>query len=233
MSANKKIQAVIFDFNGVLWWDSDLQEAVWMNVSREIRGFPLTREEMAVHMHGRNNRYLLEYLSGKKLSAEEVVKLTEFKESAYRKECLAQGQNFCLSPGAIPLLDFLTAAKISITIATASGLTNLQFFFEHLNLGKWFQFEKIVYDDGTIPGKPAPDLFLKAASNLKAAPENSLVVEDAESGLKAANNAKIGTIVALGPDSVTSNFQKHTNISFTIKDLSELQAYLQKSLAGV
>ena len=38
---------LIFDFNGVLWWDNALQESSWRDWSAELRGTPLSDEEMA------------------------------------------------------------------------------------------------------------------------------------------------------------------------------------------
>lgn len=51
-------------------------------------------------------------------------------------------------------------------MGTAAPYDNVVFFYNQLGLSKWFEFEKMVYNDGTIPGKPAPDVYLKAARNL-------------------------------------------------------------------
>ena len=92
-------KGIIFDFNGVLWWDNHLQEQSWRDFSAKVRGTPLSDEEMAVHMHGRNNQYLQEYLAGRPVTGQELVQLIEEKETAYRQLCLAQGADFKLSPG--------------------------------------------------------------------------------------------------------------------------------------
>ena len=54
-------------------------------------------------------------------------------------------------------------------------------------------------EPGPIPGKPEPDIFLHAAKKIAVAPENCLVIEDAYSGLCAANRANIGMIIAIDP----------------------------------
>lgn len=69
----------------------------------------------------------------------------------------------------------------------------------HLHLGCWFDAGLTVYDDGSRPGKPAPDIYLQAARNLGLAPAQCVVVEDSRSGIEAAHAAGIGHIVALGP----------------------------------
>lgn len=192
-------QGIIFDFNGVLWWDSPLQERSWREFSAAVRGTPFSAEEIAVHVHGRNNRHTLEYLTGRALSTDEVARLTAEKEARYRQLCLALGADFRLSPGAEALLDSLVVHRIPHTIATASGRGNLDFFIACLHLERWFDPAQLVYDDGTRPGKPAPDIYLQAARWLGLAPEQCVVVEDSRSGLAAARAAGIGHLIALGP----------------------------------
>jgi beta-phosphoglucomutase len=194
-----RLKGLIFDFNGVLWWDGPLQEQSWVEFSTEIRGVLLSAEEMAVHVHGRNNRHTLEYLVGRAIEENEVEQLSEQKERVYRGLCLAQGPDFRLSPGAVELLDDLVAHNICHTIATASGWANVDFFVKHLHLERWFDVERIVYDDGSGPGKPAPDIYVRAARSLGLDPAQCVVVEDSRSGIQAAHRARIGYIVALGP----------------------------------
>ena len=193
------MEAVIFDFNGVLWWDGHLQDKAWKAYSKELRGWPLSDEEMAVHVHGRNNRHTLQYLLREEVTGSRLEKLSEEKESVYRDLCLDQSVNFKLSPGAVELLDFLVQQHISRTIATASARPNVDFFVQHLELARWFDLNKIVFDDGQKAGKPAPDFFLQAASLLDRDPELCIVIEDSRSGIEAARSARVGVIIALGP----------------------------------
>jgi beta-phosphoglucomutase-like phosphatase (HAD superfamily) len=212
-------QGLIFDFNGVLWWDNHLQEQSWRQFSAAMRGTPLSDEEMAVHVHGRTNSHTLGYLAGRSLSAGEVEELGEQKESLYRQLCLDLGAAFQLSPGAADLLDWLVAQGIPRTIATASGKRNLDFFVDHLHLDRWFDVPAIVYDDGSRPGKPAPDLYLQAAANLDLAPAQCIVVEDSHSGIQAAHAAGIGYIVALGPASTHSQLAQLEGVREVIDSL--------------
>lgn len=193
----QRFSGVIFDFNGVLWWDNTLQETAWRDFSAALRGYPLSDLEMAEHVHGRNNRYTLGYLSGREISDVEADRLSEQKEDVYRRLCLEQGDRFRLSPGADALLDFLVANGIPHTIATASGKSNVAFFIEQLHLDRWFDRALIVYDDGTLAGKPAPDFYLAAAARLGLEPGACIVIEDSLSGIRAAQAAGIGRVFAL------------------------------------
>jgi alpha,alpha-trehalose phosphorylase len=48
-----------------------------------------------------------------------------------------------------------------------------------------------------LPGKPAPDAFLKAAQNLGTAPARTVVVEDAISGVQSARAGKFGLVIGV------------------------------------
>ena len=219
---------IIFDFNGVLWWDTHLQQQAWAQFASEVRGAPFSLEELAVQVHGRNNRHTLEYLYGRKLSADEIGQLTQKKETLYRRLCLDQGTEFRLSPGAINLLDFLVAHSVPHTIATASEKYNVDFFIHQLGLANWFDISALVFDDGRLPGKPAPDIYLLAAKRLRLAPARCIVVEDSRSGILAAHAAGIGLVVALGPDATHAELAKLPGVGLVVASLADLPKGLLK-----
>ena len=190
---------VIFDFNGVLLWDGALHERAWQTFARRLRGRPWSGEEMARYLHGRHNRDILSYLLGRPASEEETERLGEEKEVIYRALCLEMGAEFRLSPGAESLLDFLAERGLPRAIATSSGPGNIDFYAAHLDLARWFDPRLIVGDDGTRPGKPAPDIYLEAARRLGLPPAHCIVVEDSRSGIAAARAAAAGCVVGLGP----------------------------------
>lgn len=216
-----RMKGIIFDFNGVLWWDTELQEHAWSDMAATLRGLPLSDDEIAVHVHGRTNRHTLKYLMGRTVQGDELTQLTQHKERIYRQLCLDQGAAFTLSPGATDLLDFLAAHQIPRTIATASEKTNLDFFIAHLHLDRSFDIATIVYDDGTRPGKPAPDIYLQAAHQLRLAPAACIVVEDSQSGIQAAHAAGIGTIIALGPSTAHQRLAQLAGVSAVIENLQQ------------
>ena len=132
-----KYKGIIFDFNGVLLWDSHLHEKAWKDISQLLRGSSFSSEEIFIHVHGKTNRYILEYLLGRSITAQDLSELSATKESLYQNLCLENALEFRLSPGAIELLEFILENDIPHTIATSSDGNNLRFFIEHLNLSKW------------------------------------------------------------------------------------------------
>lgn len=210
---------IIFDFNGVLLWDAPLHEAAWQEMAQAARGRPMSRVELDHEMHGRTNAHIWSYLLARPVAATELAMLTDRKESRYRELCLAHPELFRLSPGAVDFLDWLVAHEIPRGIATSSERSNLDFFIEHLALARWFDPACLVYDDGTLPGKPEPDFYLRAAERLGLPPAHCIVVEDAISGIAAAHAAGIGRIVALGPQATHARLRSQPGVSLAIASL--------------
>ncbi len=216
-----KYRGVIFDFNGVLLDDAGIQIQAWQRVAMDLRGYEMTEEELAVQMHGRPNSHVLSYLAGRKIVGAELLTLIEVKESRYRELCLRNPAGLQLSPGAWELLDALVARSIPRTIATSSEKNNLDFFVEHLELARWFDIARIVYDDGRRPGKPAPDMYLAAAHNIGLAPKHCIVVEDAVSGLQAAHAAGIGYLIGIASRAAQPRLLASAGVAVVIESLSQ------------
>lgn len=213
--------AIIFDFNGTLFFDSEKHLETWREFSKRLRPYAFTDEEMREYMFGRTNEDIIAYLIGKEPDPELVEKLATEKEALYREMCRKDIKNTVLAPGAIELLDFLKANNIPTTIATMSEKDNVDFYIKTFNLEKWFDLDKIVYADGTIPGKPAPDIYIKAAQKLNLNPKECIVVEDAISGIESANKAGIGKIIAIASMESVDLYKKIPAVSEIIKDFND------------
>ena len=193
----EKCKGIIFDFNGTLFFDSEMHLEAWREFSEKLRGTPFSDEEMRHHMFGRTNHDIIAYAIGKEPSPELVERLAFEKEELYRNRCRAMGKDCKLAPYAVEFLDYLKSNNVPMTIATMSEKDNVDFYIEGFNLAQWFDIDKIVYSDGTMRGKPAPDIYEIAAQKLNLKPAECIVVEDALSGIEAAKNAGIGKIIAI------------------------------------
>ncbi len=191
------VKGVIFDFNGTMFLDSPLHERAWIDMAKKLRTEPLGIEEFYANLQGRTNLQIITYLLGLQPSDIELSQITEEKELLYRTRCSAPDGLHTLAPGVENFLNQLKPIGIPFTIATGSYLPNVQFYFSHLHLEKWFDFEKVIYDDGTYPGKPSPDIFLKAADKIGVKTADCLVFEDSYAGIRSAVAAGIGRIVTV------------------------------------
>ena len=216
------MKGIIFDFNGTLYWDSQLHYDAWKDFSKVLRGYEFTVDEMREKMFGHTNEDIIEYAIGKKPTKEMVEKYGKEKEALYRKHCLMDKENFKLAPGAIEFLDFLKENNIPRTIATMSEWDNVEFYIKEFHLEKWFDLDKIVYSDGTIPGKPAPDIFLIAAKKIGLDPKDCVVIEDALAGINAAKSAGIGKIIAIDSLEPIVFYHKIEGLSGIIKNFNEI-----------
>lgn len=218
-----KYKGIIFDFNGTLFWDSEKHLEAWREFSTRVRSYPFTDDEMRGNMFGRTNEDIIAYLIGKKPSKDLVDKLGKEKEAVYRQMCREDAENTHLAPFATEFLDYLKENNIPRTIATMSEKENVDFYIEEFNLAKWFDLDKIVYSDGTIKGKPAPDIYEIAAEKLGLRPEECVVVEDALSGIKSAASANIGKVIGIASMEPVEFYEKIPYVNQIITDFSNFE----------
>lgn len=216
------MQGIIFDFNGTLFFDSELHYEAWRIYSEKLRGYKFTDEEMRLHMFGRTNADIIEYAIGRKPTAEMVEKIGKEKEELYRQMCLKDKEHFVLAPYAEKFLDYLKSKNIPRTIATMSDWDNVSFYIKEFKLEQWFDIDKIVYSDGKIKGKPAPDIYEIATKKINLSPKDCIVVEDSLAGIESAHYAKIGKIIAIASVESDEFYLKSPYVDNIIHNYKEL-----------
>lgn len=211
---------VVFDFNGTLYWDTPLHNKAW-NIFLQKHGLHFTDEEFFTKIHGKNNKDLLQGFFQGKLSDQEIEQYIAEKEELYQSFCVET--KLGLAPGVIDFLNFLKGAQVPFTIATASGKENVDFYFEFLGIDQWFDYDKVVYNNGLIKSKPDPEIYQLAMQTIGVAPDQTIIFEDAIAGLKAAKNAKAGKIIVVNSNnddySDWSNYQIITDYNQVNKNL--------------
>lgn len=122
-------------------------------------------------------------------------------------------------PGAMRLSLHLHQAGIPQAVATSSD----RFYFD-LKISRhreWFKiFQCVVLgDDPEIRhGKPAPDIFLLAATRLQANPAHCLVFEDSPAGVEAARSAGMFVIAVPDPHMEASAYPRAHQIIRNLND---------------
>ena len=140
------------------------------------------------------------YIWGEDLPEEKSTEYRMKKKEYYQQLCLEDPEHFRLAPGLETYLDALRSSGVQFTIATSASPYSVDFYFENMNLGRWFRRDEIVCNDRIERGKPAPDLFLVAADVLGVDPADCLVFEDSNAGVRAANAAGIGSVIVIDPE---------------------------------
>ncbi len=102
-----------------------------------------------------------------------------------------------LKPGADKLLKYIAENGLKAGIATSNGRQMVEAVLESLHIGQYFQV--VATSCEVAAGKPAPDIYLKVASELSVDPAHCLVFEDVPAGILAGKRAGM-TVCAVDDD---------------------------------
>jgi len=122
-------------------------------------------------------------------------------------------------PGALRLTQHLHRHNIPQAVATSSNRRHFE--LKTSRHKDWFGIFEcfVIGDDPEVKqGKPSPDIFLLAATKLKAQPQSCLVFEDAPSGVKAAHAAGMHVIVVPDPNMADHPFPEADEILASLED---------------
>ena len=179
---SNSIQAVIWDLDGVILDSAEEHRQAWHRLARE-EGVPFTDADFWTTFGKRNND-IFAAIWNRPLSPEEVQALADRKE-AYFRELIRKSAAFL--PGAMELMRGLHEVGFRQALASSTPMVNIALMSDVLGLKRFL--DVFVSGESVAHGKPAPDLFLKAASELGIEPSRCLVIEDAVAGVEAAHAA--------------------------------------------
>jgi beta-phosphoglucomutase family hydrolase len=179
--------ALIFDMDGVIVDSNPLHRAAWAAFNRRY-GLETTGA-MLERMYGRRNDWIVRDFFGEDLSEGEVAARGAAKEEIYR-EMLASRIEDALVPGLRPFLELYRGAPTAL--ATNAEPENVDFVLDRAGLRPYF---RVVVDGHQVTHpKPHPEIYLRAATLLEAAPSNCIVLEDSHAGIAAARSAGMRVI---------------------------------------
>jgi len=181
---------MIWDLDGVIIDSADEHRRAWQRLARE-EGVTLTDADFWATF-GKRNDDIFAILWGP-LSPEELRRLADRKE-AYFRELIRE--TAAPLPGAMELMQSLHEAGFSQALASSAPIENIQLISDVLGLERYLS---VLVSGETVPrGKPAPDIFLKAATELGVETARCLVIEDAVAGVEAAHAAGMRCISVAG-----------------------------------
>ena len=120
-------------------------------------------------------------------------------------------------------LEAVSAAGLGVAVVSSSA--NTKEVLEITGLDRYVQHrvDGVVMREQNIPGKPAPDSFLRAAELLNVAPGEAAVFEDALAGVAAGRAGHFGCVV--GVDRVgQAEALRRNGADVVVTDLAELLA---------
>lgn len=210
------IQALIFDFDGLIL-DTETPEFVcWQNIYRE-HGFEFPSEKWGSIVGGNGHSDFD--------AAEYLVALTQgrLESASLRERNRRESHEMICSQGPLPgVWEYLREAKrlgLKLAIASSSDRAWVEKHGQRIDVLAHFDQVVTADDVGAGRTKPNPDLFLTALDRLRAPKEAAIVFEDSPNGVKAANQA--GIFVVAVPNSVTSSLSLH-GADLILSSLSEM-----------
>jgi beta-phosphoglucomutase len=240
----------IFDVDGVLvdspheeaWRESlrELMEGRWSDVAGQTSYAPekftpaLYHERMSGKPRAAGARAALEYFGVPDLDR----RVQEYGE--HKQEMIIR----LISEGRFSAYDdavrFVLAVRDSgIRVAAASSSKNARMFLEKIDLSRFGGsgnlhqvFDVDVSGRDFSQGKPHPEIFLTAASELGVEPGQAFVVEDATNGIQAAKAGDFSAIGVARADDVDALAAEGADIVVTSMDQVDLDALSRHELVS-
>ncbi len=206
---NKPILGVIFDLDGVIVSTDNCHYLAWKRMADE-EGIAFDRT-INERLRGVSRMESLSIILEKatRTYTEEEKQAMATRKNGYYVELIGSLTGDDLLTGAADTLAMLKANGIRIAIGSSSRNTPIIL----KQIGLETAFDAVADGNAITRSKPDPEVFLLAASLLGLAPENCLVVEDADAGVQA---ALAGGMRVLG----VGGASKNPNATFAAADLA-------------
>lgn len=181
MTQQTHAYGVLWDLDGVIVDTGEFHYLSWLQVFKELDLH--FDQDIFNRTFGMNNAGILEWVFGYKPDAAQIEQISDRKESVFRQ--LVSGKAKLL-PGISHWLQFFLQNGAKQAIASSAPVENIKVLLQELSISDYFN---AVVSGAELPGKPNPDIFLKAAAAIGIPADKCIVVEDAIAGVEGAKRA--------------------------------------------
>ncbi|MFQ6792020.1 MAG: HAD family hydrolase [Thomasclavelia sp.] len=212
------IEAVIFDMDGLM---IDSERVTFEGYQHVLKKDNLTMsEETYKTLLGKTVKAVYELFAndyGKQYDVDRVIKeVHQYIADRFENDGVP------LKKGLLELLKYLKENNYKTIVATSSHRSRVDLILKQAKITEYF--DDSICGDEVTHGKPDPEVFLKACQKLNVSPDKALVLEDSESGINAAYNAKIKVI---GIPDMKYPDEKYVQMTYSImNDLLEVRDFL-------
>jgi beta-phosphoglucomutase-like phosphatase (HAD superfamily) len=215
------ISTIIFDMDGVIIDSEPIHQQLEFEMFAEL-GLHISDEEHKDYI-GTSAVDMWTKIGERHNLTRKPRELLQFGRKKYW-ESLDDGK-VPLVKGSLDLIKFFYENEFLIQVASSATRPTVNKVLEHFNLEKYFKYR--IGGDEVSKSKPEPEIFLKAAQQSGSDPENCLVIEDSDNGVKAAKSAGMYCIAYQNPG---TGSQKLTHADFVVKSLKEIDLAIIKSI---
>lgn len=206
---DKDIEAVIFDMDGTMFNTECLRFQMLKKSSKEVFGTEMSDQLLydSLGVSAVTGEQLARTLYGEDFPYQEIRKLADHYEREYVLE-----HGVPIKKGLYNLLERLKKNHLLIALATSSKRSIAE---EYLRIAKVSRyFDVLVCGDDVANGKPNPDIFLKAADELRCDPVQCIVFEDSQNGIIAALAANMNPIFIKDIKEISNDLKKQVFRSY-------------------
>jgi HAD superfamily hydrolase (TIGR01509 family) len=175
--------AVIFDMDGLVLDTEATYFIAWQQAGSQL-GYTLS-DEFCQSFSGLNGDAIKQKLMAEFGANFDLLHFNQTANKLWRDHVTRNGIE--VKRGFRELLAFINQQQFPYCLATNSRAINALECLELAGLND--VFATIISRDDVINGKPAPDIFLKAADSLRIPIQQCLVLEDSHAGIVAARKA--------------------------------------------
>ncbi len=174
--------AVIFDCDGTLVDSMPAHFDAWCEALALYGAHGVFKEDVFFAMGGRPTKDIVVELNDKYDLMLDPAKVAMAKREAFLKRL-----NMVTLIEEVAEFAEGLRGKMPLAIATGGSRMVIEKTLKIVGVSDWF--DEVVTADDVVDGKPAPDIFLKAAKLLGVDPAKCLALEDAPAGILAAQRA--------------------------------------------
>jgi HAD superfamily hydrolase (TIGR01509 family) len=205
------VRAVVFDMDGLMFNTEDVYFQVG-DLVLQSRGYRFSRE-LSSAMMGRPPQAAFEVMIGWHRLNATWQQLKAESEEAF---LLLLDAQLAPMPGLLELLSALERGGIPKAIGTSSSRRLVDACLARLHLAERFQF--ILSAEDVTQGKPAPEIYLKAARRFGLPAAEMMVLEDSSTGCRAAAAAGAYTVAVPAEHSRGQDFSIAQLVIDTLAD---------------